>query len=72
MPGRLEFDLGFGRAGRPRDESEPMRLLVFGDLQRRDNCRAAAAGESANRARGRRHARRRHEAPVASAEHADW
>jgi len=32
MPGRLQFDLGFGRAGRPRDESEPMRLLVFGDF----------------------------------------
>jgi type VI secretion system protein ImpC len=32
MPGRLEFDLGFGRAGRPRDESKPMRLLVFGDF----------------------------------------
>ena len=28
MPGRLEFDLGFGRAGRPRDESKPMRLLL--------------------------------------------
>jgi type VI secretion system protein ImpC len=35
MPGRLEFDLGFGRAGRPRDESEPMRLLVFGDFSGR-------------------------------------
>jgi type VI secretion system protein ImpC len=32
MPGRLEFDLGFGRSGRPRDESEPMRLLVMGDF----------------------------------------
>jgi len=32
MPGRLEFDLGFGRTGRPRDDSEPMRLLVLGDF----------------------------------------
>ena len=32
MPGRLEFDLGFGRTGRPRDGSEPMRLLVLGDF----------------------------------------
>jgi len=32
MPGRLEFDLGFGRSGRPRDETEPMRLLVLGDF----------------------------------------
>src|ERR1700704_223004 len=32
MPGRLEFDLGFGRPGRSRDESEPMRLLVMGDF----------------------------------------
>lgn len=35
MPGRLEFDLGFGRTGRPRDESEPMRLLVLGDFSGR-------------------------------------
>src|SRR4029453_17018583 len=32
MPGRFEFDLSFGRAGRPRGESEPMRLLVLGDF----------------------------------------
>ena len=32
MPGRLEFDLGFGRTGRPREDSEPMRLLVLGDF----------------------------------------
>ncbi len=32
MPGRLEFDLGFGRSGHPRDETEPMRLLVLGDF----------------------------------------
>lgn len=32
MPGRLEFDLGFGRTGRPRDDGEPMRLLVLGDF----------------------------------------
>ena len=32
MPGRLEFDLGFGRSGRSRDESAPMRLLLLGDF----------------------------------------
>ena len=32
MPGHLEFDFGFGRAGRPRDDDEPMRLLVLGDF----------------------------------------
>lgn len=32
MPGRLEFELRFGHAGRPRDDSEPMRLLVLGDF----------------------------------------
>lgn len=32
MPGRLEFDLGFGRSRRRREESEPMRLLVLGDF----------------------------------------
>jgi len=32
MPGRLEFDLGFGRTGPPRDDGEPMRLLVLGDF----------------------------------------
>ena len=32
MPGRLEFDLSFGRTGRRRDASEPMRLLVLGDF----------------------------------------
>jgi type VI secretion system protein ImpC len=32
MPERLEFDLSFGPRGRPRDESEPMRLLVLGDF----------------------------------------
>ena len=32
MPGRMEFDLGFRRGGRPRDESDPMRLLILGDF----------------------------------------
>ena len=32
MPGHVEFDFGFGRAGRPRAEDEPMRLLVLGDF----------------------------------------
>jgi type VI secretion system protein ImpC len=32
MPGRLEFDLGFGRTARPRDGDDPMRLLVLGDF----------------------------------------
>ena len=32
MPGRMEFDVSFGRTGRPRDDSEPMRLLVLGDF----------------------------------------
>ncbi len=32
MPGRLDFDLGFGRSARRREESEPMRLLVLGDF----------------------------------------
>jgi type VI secretion system ImpC/EvpB family protein len=32
MPERLEFDLGFGRARRRRDDDEPMRLLVLGDF----------------------------------------
>jgi type VI secretion system protein ImpC len=32
MPGRLEFDLGFGRTRGPRDDSDPMRLLVLGDF----------------------------------------
>ena len=32
MPGRLEFDLGFGRKSRPREDSEPMRLVVLGDF----------------------------------------
>jgi type VI secretion system protein ImpC len=32
MPERLEFDASFGPRGRPRDESEPMRLLVLGDF----------------------------------------
>src|SRR5262245_26600385 len=35
MPGRLEFDLNFGRPGRRRDESEPMRLLLLGDFSGR-------------------------------------
>ena len=43
MPGRLEFDLGFGRTGRPRDDSEPMRLLVLGDFSGKRGGRAAAA-----------------------------
>ena len=32
MPERLEFDLGFGRPGRRRADTEPMRLLVLGDF----------------------------------------
>ena len=32
MPGRLEFDLGFGRTRSPREETEPMRLLLLGDF----------------------------------------
>ena len=32
MPGRMEFDLGFGRTGGRRDSEEPMRLLVLGDF----------------------------------------
>jgi type VI secretion system protein ImpC len=32
MPGRVEFDIGFGRTGRRRDGSEPMRLVVLGDF----------------------------------------
>ena len=32
MAERLEFDLGFGPRGRPRDGGEPMRLLVLGDF----------------------------------------
>src|SRR5688572_17337291 len=35
MPGRMEFDLGFGPAARPRDDDEPMRLLVLGDFSGR-------------------------------------
>ena len=33
MPGRLEFDLSLGPTGRPRDDSQPMRLLVLGDFR---------------------------------------
>lgn len=32
MPGRLDFEFGFGRSGGRREESEPMRLLVLGDF----------------------------------------
>src|ERR1043166_8201086 len=34
MPGRMEFDFSFPRAGsgRPRDDGDPMRLLVIGDF----------------------------------------
>jgi type VI secretion system ImpC/EvpB family protein len=35
MPGRLEFDLKFGRSAPPRDEGDPMRLLVLGDFSGR-------------------------------------
>jgi type VI secretion system protein ImpC len=35
MPGRLEFDLNFGRPGRRRGDEEPMRLLVLGDFSGR-------------------------------------
>jgi type VI secretion system protein ImpC len=31
----MEFDLGFGPAARPRDDDEPMRLLVLGDFSGR-------------------------------------
>jgi type VI secretion system protein ImpC len=32
MPGRLEFDVSFGRSAGRREESEAMRLLVLGDF----------------------------------------
>jgi len=32
MPGQFEFDVAFGRTSRPREDSEPMRLLVLGDF----------------------------------------
>ena len=32
MPGRLEFDVGLSRRGRPRGDEEPMRILVLGDF----------------------------------------
>jgi type VI secretion system ImpC/EvpB family protein/type VI secretion system ImpB/VipA family protein len=32
MPGRLDFDVELGGAGRRRDEREPMRLLLLGDF----------------------------------------
>ncbi len=32
MPGRMDFEFGFGRQGRPRAEEEPMRLLLLGDF----------------------------------------
>src|SRR5262245_18057244 len=32
MAERLESEFGFGPRGRPRDEAEPMRLLVLGDF----------------------------------------
>ena len=35
MPGRLEFDLGFPHAGRPRRDNEPMRVLIAGDFSSR-------------------------------------
>jgi type VI secretion system protein ImpC len=35
MPERVKFDVGFGAAGRPRDDDEPMRLLVLGDFSGR-------------------------------------
>jgi len=35
MPGRLEFNLGLPHAGRPRGDSEPMRVLVAGDFSGR-------------------------------------
>ena len=34
MAARLKFDVGFGPAGRRRDETAPMRLLVLGDFSR--------------------------------------
>ena len=49
MPGRLEFDLGFGRSrGRRREESEPMRLLVLGDFSGKRE-REPLAGRPARR-----------------------
>ena len=35
MPGRLEFNLGLPHAGRPRGDSEPMRVLIAGDFSGR-------------------------------------
>jgi type VI secretion system protein ImpC len=35
MPERLNFDLGFGRPGRRREDGEPMRLLVLGNFRGR-------------------------------------
>src|SRR5262249_17960145 len=32
MPGRLDFDVTFGRGGGRREESDPMRLLIVGDF----------------------------------------
>ena len=32
MPAHFEFDFGFGRGVRPRDDDEPMRVLVLGDF----------------------------------------
>ena len=48
MPGRLEFDLGFGRAGRPRDDEQTDASAGARRLQRQDSGRATAAGESAD------------------------
>jgi hypothetical protein len=46
----MEFDLGFGRSGRPRDETEPMRLLVLGDFSGKAVAeRAPLAGRPAQR-----------------------
>src|SRR6267142_481730 len=32
MPSPFEFEMRFGRSSRPRDDDEPMRLLVLGDF----------------------------------------
>src|SRR3954463_2122431 len=41
MPERVKFDVGFGGAGRPRDDDEPMRLLVLGDFSGRPTAERA-------------------------------
>ncbi len=52
MPGRMEFDVSFGRTGRPRDDSEPMRLLMLGDFSGKPVAERLATGEPADPASG--------------------